>query len=140
MTSKKGPILLIDDDADECELIKDALKLEQIENEVICFSNGLKALTFLKSTSQQPFLIFSDINMPGMNGLELRERINENEQLRRKSIPFVFLTTSAGTTAIKAAYEMSVQGFFEKPHLMSEIRKLMREICYYWLQCRHPNE
>lgn len=136
---KNGAILLIDDDKDECELIKDALTHEGIENELICFSNGQEALHYLKAAEAPPFLILSDINMPQMGGLELRKQINEDEELKRKSIPFIFLTTSAGASAVKEAYEMSVQGFFEKPHTMREIRNLLKEVCHYWQRCKHPN-
>lgn len=50
--------------------------------------------------------------MPGTSGLELRKKINEDEERKRKTIPFIFLTTTAGATAIKEAYLLSVQGFF----------------------------
>lgn len=74
-----------------------------------------------------------------MSGLELRRKISEDEELKKKSIPFVFLTTSATQYAVSAAYEMSVQGFFEKPHSFGELAKLLNELCTYWKNCRHPN-
>jgi DNA-binding NarL/FixJ family response regulator len=77
--------------------------------------------------------------MPVMDGLELRKSIDENEYLRRKSIPFVFLTTTAGGSAVKAAFDMSVQGFFEKGSSMQEIGTMIRLIYDYWQLCRHPN-
>lgn len=130
--TKKGPIILIDDDTDECELISDALKQINVSNKLVCFGNGKEALDYLKTTPEQPFLILTDVNMPVMNGLELRQKIYENERLRQKSIPFIFLTTSAGAPAVKKAYEMSVQGFFEKGHSLDEIKKVLKEIYDYW--------
>lgn len=137
--TKEGPILLIDDDHDEYELIADVLKRIDVNNRLICFSNGKEALNYLKTTSDQPFLILADINMPVMGGLELRKRIQEDERLRMKSIPFVFLTTTAQPSAIKEAYEMSVQGFFEKQSNVTAIEQLLKEIYNYWQHCRHPN-
>ncbi len=137
--AKNGPILCIDDDADECELIKSVLLNEKIRNELVCFSDSNKAFTYLKTTDQQPFLIFCDINIPGMNGIEFRKKLHEDEELRRKSIPFVFFTTSAGTEAVRRAYEMNVQGFFEKPSSFKEITQLIRRIYDYWQICKHPN-
>lgn len=136
---KHGPILLIDDDKDEWELMEYALRQINISNELVCFSNGKEALDYLKATPEQPFLIFSDINLPVMDGIELRKRINENEEVKRKSIPFIFLTTAAGAPTVKEVYEMSVQGFFEKPHTMQEVKRQLKEICDYWQRCRHPN-
>lgn len=138
--SKRGPILLIDDDADEYELVKDALQAEGIANELHCFASGEEGLRFLQTATQKPFLILSDINMRGMNGLELRRRINADEALRKKSIPFIFFTTTASPAAVSEAYEMSVQGFFEKPDSVAGIRALLREIFDYWQRCRHPNQ
>lgn len=137
--AKTGPVILIDDDADECELIGDALKQLNINNELVCFGNGREALEYLKTTTEQPFLILTDVNMPVMSGIELRKKIYENEELRQKSIPFIFLTTSAGAPAIKEAYEMSVQGFFEKGHSFNEVKQVLKEIYDYWQRCKHPN-
>ena len=137
--SKKGPILMVDDDADDCELVKEVLRKEKIENELICFSDSNKAIEYLKNTAQKPFLILSDVNIPGMSGIEFRKKLHEDEELRHKSIPFIFFTTSAGPFAIKQAYEMNVQGFFEKPTSFTEVCNLIRRIYDYWQMCRHPH-
>lgn len=136
--SKSGPIVLIDDDPDEWEVIADALASENIENELKCFQDAHLALDYLSSTYDQPFLILTDVNMPRLGGIELREIIQQNPALKEKSIPFIFLTTAAGLPAIKKAYEMSVQGFFEKPSRLQEIKKVLRVICDYWTLCKHP--
>lgn len=52
-------------------------------------------LITLVNTAIEPFIIFSDINMPRLNGIELRERVRTNEDLWVKSIPYLFFTTSA---------------------------------------------
>lgn len=137
---KNGPIILIDDDADEVEILRDALQKLGIQNELIWFSDGLSAFSYLKTTEAKPLLIFSDINMPGVSGIELRRRITEDEEAKRKSVPFVFLTTASGTLAIKEAYAMCVQGFFQKPPLFDDYMKLVKQIYDYWQVCRHPND
>ena len=137
--AKRGPILLVEDDKDDQEIIKEVLHQINIPNKFICFANGQEVLDYLKTTADQPFLILCDVNMPVMDGLELRKSIDENEYLRRKSIPFVFLTTTAGGSAVKAAFDMSVQGFFEKGSNMQEIGTIIRLIYDYWQMCRHPN-
>jgi CheY-like chemotaxis protein len=75
-----------------------------------------------------------------MNGIELRKQINENENLRKKNIPFIYYTTSATEHAVKEAYEMSVQGFFVKEHDIKQIGALIHEIYTYWHWCQHPNK
>jgi CheY-like chemotaxis protein len=74
-----------------------------------------------------------------MDGLELRKEINENEFLRKKSIPFIFLTTTSNRTVIEQAYEMMVQGYFVKPNSIQEIKETIKMIIDYWKVCRHPN-
>src|SRR5687768_5633472 len=112
--SKKGPIMLVEDDKDDQQLISEIIRQLKIENRITCFNNGKEALDHLLKGIDQPLLILCDINMPVMGGIELRKQITANETLRRKSIPFIFLTTTASPNSVKEAYDMSVQGFFEK--------------------------
>ena len=137
--AKNGPVILIDDDGDGCEILADALQKQSIPNRVLCFSGGGEAIRYLRTTTDKPFLILCDINMPVMNGIDVRKAINEDDYLRRKSIPFVFYTTSATAPAVNEAYEMSVQGYFEKEHSAEDIGRLLRCIYDYWHWCRHPN-
>ena len=137
--SKKGVILLVEDDKDDQHLIIDILKSLNIKNEVVCFLNGKEALAYLLALTDSPFLIICDINMPVMGGIELRRNISNNEILRKKSIPFVFLTTTASPSAVREAYDMSVQGFFEKSTNIKDLKHLLQLVYEYWQQCRHPN-
>jgi len=58
----------------------------------------------LTNTDNEPFLTPSDINMPKLNGIELKEKIQNNEELRLKSIPYLFFTTSAEQKHVIDAY------------------------------------
>ncbi len=136
---KNGPILLIEDDVDDQEIIIDALETMGVQNEIKTFDNGQKALDFLKIMVEQPFLIISDVNLPVMNGLQLKYEIQNNEYLRTKSIPFIFLTTSGDKKAVEEAYQLQVQGFFVKEITYEGINKQLRGIMDYWKNCKHPN-
>lgn len=137
--SIKGPIISIEDDADDQFLIKSVIEELDITNELLFFNNGVEALLYLETTRDQPFLIICDINMPVMNGLELRERIDKNEYLRRKSIPFVFLSTADNPLVIETAYESTIQGFFKKENSFEDLKTRIRVIYDYWSYCLHPN-
>ncbi len=136
---KHGSIILVDDDTDDQELLVNVFESLGITNEVQIFENGHEALLYLKQTPSQPFIIICDVNMPIMNGLELRRQINSNEFLRRRSIPFIFLSTSAEPHAINEAYEMDVQGFFVKERCYEGIQQQIKQIVDYWKECKHPN-
>jgi len=136
---KNGPIILVEDDMDDQEIIIDALQTLGLQNEIKTFDTGQKALDFLKKMEKQPFLIISDVNLPVMNGLQLKFEIQKNELLRAKSIPFIFLTTSGDKKAVEEAYELQAQGFFVKEITYEGINKQLRGIIDYWKNCRHPN-
>lgn len=137
--SKKGPIVLIEDDEDDQFLIEKALKAQQLPNKIRFFANGQLALDYFEKTTEQPFLILCDINMPIVNGLELRQRINESDYLREKAIPFIFLTTSSNAQSIEIAYQESVQGFYKKSSQYTGLQEQIRLIVDYWQSCLHPN-
>lgn len=136
---KNGPILLIEDDVDDQEILIDALQTLGVQNEVKTFDNGQKALDFLKITDKQPFLIISDVNLPVMNGLQFKSEIQNNEYLRSKSIPFIFLSTSGDKKAVEEAFQLHVQGFFVKEISYEGINKQLKGIIDYWKTCLHPN-
>lgn len=136
---KSGPIVFIEDDIDDQELFSEAIDQLKISNKIRFFDNGQEALSYLLTTSEQPFIIFCDINMPVLNGIELRNEMNNDEYLKGKSIPFIFLTTAANKEVVEEAYYMSVQGFFQKPQNFPEIKSILQEVINYWQKCQHPN-
>ena len=136
--NKKGPIIVIEDDLDDQEIISEIFKELDYSNEVVFFSEGVAAYEYLKASELQPFLILSDINLPKLNGFELRDMVHNNEELRLKCIPYLFFSTSAQEKHVIDAYSKSVQGFFTKPSSYSELFRILRNIVEYWKDCRSP--
>ena len=136
--NKKGPIIFIEDDIDDQEVLTDVFKELDFANEIIFFTEGEKALKYLTETKIKPFIIFSDINMPRLNGIELRDKIRENKELEIKSIPYLFFSTSAEQNHVIDAYSKSIQGFFVKPSSYKEIKEVLKTIIEYWQKCVSP--
>ncbi|RYD56059.1 MAG: response regulator [Sphingobacteriales bacterium] len=134
-----GPILIIEDDHDDQELIKLAITEMKIENEIRIFNNGKEALDYLLEVNEQPFLMLCDVNMPIMNGLELRDYIENDERLKKKSIPFVFFTTAANKSIVNKAYDLTIQGFYQKEDTYTKLAEQLNLIVRYWKSCLHPN-
>jgi CheY-like chemotaxis protein len=134
-----GPIILVEDDLDDQDLMKEVFKELGVENELKFFTSAIDAYDYLDSTTDKPFIIFSDVNLPRMSGAELKKKINQNDKLRKKSIPFIFLTTTSSHTAVAEAYDNLAQGFFTKPHDMKSLREMVNMILDYWKLCKHPN-
>jgi len=137
--NKGGPIIIIEDDTDDQDILTEIFNELDYKNEIIFFSDGEKALDFLINTAIEPFIIFSDINMPRLNGVELREKVHNNEDLRLKSIPYLFFTTSAEQKHVVDAYSKSIQGFFVKPANYEQIKRTITIIVEYWQECVSPN-
>src|SRR5688572_27049511 len=137
--NKTGPIIIIEDDLDDQDILTDIFKELNYNNEVIFFGDSIKALEYLTNTDIEPFIVLSDINMPKLNGIELREKVHNNEDLRLKSIPYLFFTTTAEQKHVIDAYSKSIQGFFIKPHDIQHLRKTIQTIVEYWTECVSPN-
>ncbi|TDH28791.1 response regulator [Segetibacter sp. 3557_3] len=137
--SKLGPIVIVDDDQDDWEIYEMVFRDLNVTNPVRFFDLCQNAYDYLYTTDEAPFLIICDVNMPRMNGIEFRQRITGNEILRRKSIPFIFMSTTAAQGVVEEAYALTVQGFFEKGKTIDLTRETLRLIVEYWSNCRHPN-
>jgi CheY-like chemotaxis protein len=139
MGSLKGPLIILEDDDDEKMLLSEVIAKIGLTNEVKFFGTGIDLIDYLMTTKDRPFLIISDVNIPRMTGLEVKEKINQSDFLRRKSIPFVYFSTSATLSAVEKAYDLNAQGFFLKQNTISDIEKHLRIVFEYWKQCRHTN-
>jgi CheY-like chemotaxis protein len=136
---KNNPILVIEDDPDDQHLLKQICKRLGVRNELIFCDNGIQALEYLRTTSDRLFIILCDINMPLMDGLELRRAINQDERLKEKNIPFIYLSTAATTKQVNQAYELDVQGFFSKGTSYKEFEQDLNIILQYWSRCKAFN-
>lgn len=133
-------IVIIEDDKDDQDVLREVFKSLNARYELVFFDQGNDAYNFLMSTNLKPFIIISDINLPKMNGIELKRKIDTTDYLRRKAIPFVFLTTADNRSIVDSAYEVTnLQGYFRKGLLMEEIRENIRCILDYWTASMHPS-
>jgi CheY-like chemotaxis protein len=138
--NKSGPIIVIEDDVDDQAVLVEIFRQLGYINKIVYFVDGNEALEYLNKTDVQPFLILSDINMPKINGFELRSKIFTNEQLQTKCIPYLFFTTGANKKAVVDAYAMSVQGFFLKPSSIQALENTIKKIVEYWQECIAPSQ
>jgi CheY-like chemotaxis protein len=137
--NKNGPVIIIEDDVDDRLLLKEVFQELNYPNEVCFFETGDKALAYLVDDSIYPFIILSDINLPKLNGFELRKMVHTNEGLSGKCIPYIFFSTSVDRKAVSDAYTLSVHGFFKKPDGFEQLKSLIAKIVDYWQECFSPN-
>jgi CheY-like chemotaxis protein len=137
--NNSGPIIVIEDDLDDQEMLEQVFSDLGHPNEIIFFSDGYKALDYLNAEERNPFIILSDINMPKLDGFELRRKIKQDANLQVKCIPYIFFSTAVSQQAVINAYSESAQGFFVKQNTYKELTKTISCIMEYWLRCSAPN-
>jgi CheY-like chemotaxis protein len=136
---KTGPIVIIDDDHDDIDLYYSMFKELGTPNEIKIFDNGTDAIAYLLHEDVKPFLILSDVSMEPIGGFELRKLITAKPELHKKCIPYIFYTTSVSPATVEQAYNLSVQGLFQKPNNFEEWKELIRNMVIYWKDCISPN-
>ncbi|NIJ52704.1 response regulator [Dyadobacter arcticus] len=136
---KSGTIIVIEDDPDDQHVLEEAFNELGYLNKRIYFLDGLSALDYLYTTQDPPFLIISDINLPMLNGLELRRKVQTDAELSLKCIPYIYFTTAINKQIVIDAYSTSAQGFFVKPSGFEEIKETIKLMVDYWKRCAAPN-
>jgi CheY-like chemotaxis protein len=137
--NKNGPVIIIEDDKDDELLLTEVFAKLGYPNELKFFGDGQSALDYLNQTDIVPFLILSDINLPKLDGFELRNKVKMDAKLQLKCIPYLFFSTASSQRAVIDAYSLSVQGFFVKQDTIAELEKTIQVIMEYWKRCAAPN-
>ena len=135
----EGPIIIVDADDKLREFYADVIRTINVPNDIKFFETGQQLLDYLNTTKENPYIILSEVNLPGMSGLEMKEVIQKDDFLRSKSVPFIFISANTTAEAVRKAHQLNVQGYFEKPRHLAYVERLMVRIFEYWEMCKHIN-
>ena len=138
------PILLVEDNPDDEELILLALKDHNIANEIMVARDGVEALDYIFATgkfagraqSATPALVLLDLKLPKLSGMDVLKRLREDP--RTKTIPVVILTSSNEERDLINTYNLGANSFVRKPVDFHEFQKVVKEIGVYWLLVNQP--
>lgn len=137
---KNGEIIIIEDDEDDQFLLEEVFVKLDYPNKRVYLPDGLAALEYLSSDNNTaPFIILSDINMPRLNGVELRHKLQTDARLSMKCIPYLFFSTAVSQKIVIEAYSTSAQGFFVKQTSFDDLSDTIKIIIEYWKKCAAPN-
>lgn len=133
-------ILVADDDLDDCQMIREALKESRVMNQPVFVHDGEELMDYLYHRGQYedrdkhplPGLILLDLNMPKKDGREALAHIKNDPRLRQ--IPVVMLTTSRAEEDIFRTYDLGVNSFITKPVGFADLVGIMKELGRYWFQ------
>ncbi|WP_298545045.1 response regulator [uncultured Aquimarina sp.] len=122
--------LLIEDDEIERLKFTRVLQKNNYNHTLIEAENGEKALEVLENNKELPDLIFLDLNMPKMNGLEFLKILKSNHALRYT--PVVILSTSSNHNDLKETYEVGIAGYIVKPLKYEDYAYKIKCLIEYW--------
>ncbi len=134
--SKPIEILLVEDNAGDARLAREALREAKVRNNLTWLSDGEEALAFLRregkySHAPRPDLILLDLNLPRKDGREVLTEIKSDDNFKR--IPVVILTTSQAEEDILKAYHLNANCYIPKPVDLERFLTVVKTIEDFWL-------
>jgi two-component system response regulator len=141
---EKKIILLIEDKPDDVPLTLQALKKNNILNEVAVTHDGVEGLDFLfgrgshtgRDTSVMPSVILLDLKLPRMDGFEVLEHIRSDE--RTRLLPVVILTPSKEEQDRMNSYKHGRNSYIHKRVDSIQFPEAVRQVRFYWLVLNEP--
>ncbi len=132
-------IVIVEDNPDDAELMIRSLKKNQLSNNLILLEDGEQALEFIfcqgeysdRESSASRMLIFLDLKLPKVDGLEVLKQVKSNEKTRK--IPVIIVTSSKEDPDIAAAYDLGANSYVVKPVNYDEFVKTINNLGLYWL-------
>lgn len=124
---EKLRLMLADDDLDDCEMFQ--LALEEVGANVTLdiFHDGKSLIEFLRNTgSDIPDIVFLDLNMPILNGLEALREIRSDEQLRELSI--AIYSTSNTDKDIEETLASGANIYITKPTSFRSLKEVISKV------------
>jgi CheY-like chemotaxis protein len=122
-------LLLIDDDEVDTWLMQETIKSCGLEVEFLVIREGYQALQYLYENSLSgsqsgPDLIFLDLSLPTISGIEVLQEIKTNSKLRH--IPVIILTHSTLQSDIELTYRYNASAHLNKPLPVNELAEIIR--------------
>lgn len=116
-------ILVIDDEAPLRQNLARFLRMEgHTVQEAVDGHAGFEAVT--TNLPSRPDLIFCDVMMPRMNGMQVLEALQANDLCR--SIPFIFVSASAEPERLQEALGLGANGYLTKPFSFEQLRRILQ--------------
>lgn len=131
MSKQPAHILLVEDNQDDYEATIRSLKKSHLVNPVHWCKNGQDAMDYLhRKNIEKPGIILLDLNMPGIDGRQVLQKIKEDKNL--KSIPVVVLTTSSDSQDVDHCYSIGASTYIQKPVSFDGLTEAIRTMKDYW--------
>ncbi|HEY9631932.1 MAG TPA: response regulator [Coleofasciculaceae cyanobacterium] len=136
-------IFLVEDSANDIELIIAALAENRLANEVVVVRDGEEALDYLYQRGifrlrreGYPVVVLLDLKLPKVDGLEVLAQIKSDPELR--IVPVVVLTSSREEQDLIRSYNLGSKAYVVKPVDFHEFVDAIRELGLFWAVVNQP--
>jgi len=136
-------ILLVEDSEKDIELTLMALAENNLANEVVIAHDGTEALdylyrrgTFVDRPDGLPAVVFLDLKMPKLDGLEVLRQMKDDPNL--KQVPVVMVTSSREEQDLVRSYRLGVNAYVVKPVDFSQFVESVKELGFFWALLNEP--
>ena len=137
------PILLVEDNLNDIELTQAALKQHHLANDIVVARHGGEALEYLYRRGSfnghkpgHPAVVFLDLKMPKVDGLEVLRQMKSDESL--KVIPVVMLTSSREEADLVKSYQLGVNAYVVKPVGFDKFADAIQQLGMFWAVLNEP--
>lgn len=136
-------ILLVEDNANDVEMVLDGLDEYNLANEVVVARDGVEALDYLYRRDQfagrpegNPAVVLLDLKLPRVDGVEVLKTIKNDVNLR--FIPVVVLTSSREERDLVESYRLGVNAYVVKPVGFPAFLRAVKELGVFWAIINEP--
>lgn len=136
-------ILLVEDSDRDVELTLAALEHNKLANEVVVAHDGADALDyffgrgrFANQNNPMPAVVFLDLKMPRIDGLEVLRQIRSTPAL--KHLPVVMLTSSREEQDLLHSYRLGINAYVVKPIGFDQFMQAVRQLGFFWALLNEP--
>ena len=130
-------ILLVEDNPDDEALTVHALRVGTPTADIEVARDGQEALDYLfNDAKNMPRLVLLDLNLPEIDGLDVLQRIREDD--RTRLTPVVILTGFNAPIDVAAAYRYGANSYVRKPVDFDQFAEVIHQVGLYWLVVNEP--
>ena len=137
------PVLIVEDNANDLELMLEALRDNKLANSVDVTRDGEEALAYLRREGGfrgrslvDPVVVLLDLKMPKVDGLEVLRTVRADVRLR--SIPIVMVTSSREEQDLVDSYHLGVNAYVVKPVDFQGFASAVRQLGAFWAVLNEP--
>jgi len=145
MNPNSVEVLLVEDNIADAELTIRELRKHNMANHLVHVKNGEEALEFIfakgryastREVQYTPKMVFLDIQMPKVNGIEVLQQIKDDP--RTRSLPVVIPTSSKENPDIQRCYDLGANSYIVKPVNFESFAQAIKNLGFYWLLLNQP--